>query len=100
MITFFSQFISHRPEKARYTYLLTAGGTILGTRLALKHGLACNTGGGTHHAFPEFGSGYCLLNDLAIAARYTLSKRLASQVLIVDLDVHQVGKGACLRIIK
>ena len=68
-----------------------SGGTVLGCTLALERGLACSTGGGTHHAFPDHGSGFCLINDMAVAARYVIKKRLAERVLIVDLDVHQVS---------
>jgi acetoin utilization deacetylase AcuC-like enzyme len=68
------------------------GGTILTARLALEYGLACNTAGGTHHAFPGYGSGFCIFNDLAVAARVVQKMGLAKQILIVDLDVHQ-GDG-------
>jgi acetoin utilization deacetylase AcuC-like enzyme len=51
-----------------------------------------NIAGGTHHAFTNKGEGFCLLNDMAIAARYLLAKGLAQRILIVDLDVHQ-GNG-------
>jgi acetoin utilization deacetylase AcuC-like enzyme len=68
------------------------GGTILTARLALECGLACNTAGGTHHAFPGYGSGFCIFNDLAVAARVVQKLGLARQILIVDLDVHQ-GDG-------
>ncbi len=68
------------------------GGTILTAQLALKFGLACNTAGGTHHAFPDYGSGFCIFNDLAVAARVIQSQTLAKKILIVDLDVHQ-GDG-------
>lgn len=68
------------------------GGTILTARLALAEGIACNTAGGTHHAYADFGSGYCIFNDLAIAARVVQKEGLAKHVLIVDLDVHQ-GDG-------
>ncbi|XP_035828397.1 uncharacterized protein SYNPCC7002_A1628-like [Aplysia californica] len=68
------------------------GGTILACHLALVRGLACSTGGGTHHAFAAHGSGYCLINDMAVAATVMLKKKLARKVLIVDLDVHQ-GDG-------
>ena len=68
------------------------GGTILTAKLALEYGIACNTAGGTHHAFPDFGSGFCIFNDLAIAARVLQKWGLVKQVLIVDLDVHQ-GDG-------
>lgn len=68
------------------------GGTILTAQLALKQGLACNTAGGTHHAFPSFGSGFCIFNDLAIASRVLQHLGLAKKILILDLDVHQ-GDG-------
>ncbi|MEM9768701.1 MAG: histone deacetylase, partial [Cyanobacteria bacterium P01_D01_bin.71] len=65
------------------------GGTILTAKLALSQGLACNTAGGTHHAFPEYGSGFCIFNDLAIAARILLDQNQSQRLLIFDLDVHQ-----------
>lgn len=68
------------------------GGAILTAKLALQHGLACNTAGGTHHAFPDYGSGFCFLNDIAVAARLVIDKGWAKRVLIIDLDVHQ-GDG-------
>jgi acetoin utilization deacetylase AcuC-like enzyme len=71
---------------------IAVGGTLLTARLALEHGLACNTAGGTHHAFPSYGSGFCIFNDLAIAARVLLSEGVVQKILIVDLDVHQ-GDG-------
>ncbi|KAM3615325.1 uncharacterized protein V6R79_000259 [Siganus canaliculatus] len=67
------------------------GGTLLAAEVALQRGLACSTAGGTHHAFPGYGSGFCLLNDLAVAAKYLISSP-KRKVLIVDLDVHQ-GDG-------
>lgn len=74
---------------------IAVGGTILTAKLALSHGLACNTAGGTHHAFPDYGSGFCIFNDMAIAARLLLDQGLVKQVLILDLDVHQ-GDGTAL----
>ncbi|KYC41414.1 histone deacetylase [Scytonema hofmannii PCC 7110] len=71
---------------------VAVGGTILTAQLALQNGLACNTAGGTHHAFPSYGSGFCIFNDLAIAARVLQKLGLVQQILIVDLDVHQ-GDG-------
>ncbi|MEL7223870.1 MAG: histone deacetylase [Cyanobacteria bacterium J06576_12] len=68
------------------------GGTILTAKLALQHGIACNTAGGTHHAFPDYGSGFCIFNDLAIALKVLQSQNLIRTALIVDLDVHQ-GDG-------
>ena len=71
---------------------MAVGGTILTAQLALKYGCACNTAGGTHHAFPSYGSGFCIFNDLAIAAKTLQQQGLVSKILIVDLDVHQ-GDG-------
>ena len=74
---------------------IAVGGTILTAQLALEHGLACNTAGGTHHAFPSYGSGFCIFNDLAIACRVLQKLGLVRKVLIVDLDVHQ-GDGTAV----
>jgi acetoin utilization deacetylase AcuC-like enzyme len=71
---------------------LAVGGTVLTARLALEHGLACHLAGGTHHAFPDYGSGFCIFNDVAIAARVLLAEGRVRQLLVVDLDVHQ-GDG-------
>jgi acetoin utilization deacetylase AcuC-like enzyme len=68
------------------------GGTLLAVDLALEFGLAASCAGGTHHAFADFGSGFCIFNDLAVAARYAHIMLGLSRVLIVDLDVHQ-GDG-------
>ena len=68
------------------------GGTVLASKLAIKNGLACNTAGGSHHANFEGGAGYCIFNDVAVAAQYLLDRGLAGRILIVDLDVHQ-GNG-------
>ena len=72
--------------------LMIAGGTIMGCEKALKTGIAMNIAGGTHHAFQDRGEAFCLLNDQAIAAQYLLDQKKASQILILDLDVHQ-GNG-------
>lgn len=71
---------------------VAVGGTVLAATLALQGGLACNTAGGTHHAFYDFGSGFCIFNDLVIAARLLLEQGKARRVLLIDLDVHQ-GDG-------
>jgi acetoin utilization deacetylase AcuC-like enzyme len=68
------------------------GGTLLTAQLALIHGMACNTAGGTHHAFPDFGSGFCIFNDVAIAIRHSQESGQIRRALVVDLDVHQ-GDG-------
>ena len=67
-------------------------GTLQASLFALEHGVAMNVAGGTHHAFKDRGEGFCLLNDMAIAANYLLKEKLVKKVLIVDLDVHQ-GNG-------
>ncbi len=72
--------------------LRIAQGTIEGCEYALKHGIAMNIAGGTHHAYTNHGEGFCMFNDQAIAARYLQKKKLADKILIVDLDVHQ-GNG-------
>jgi len=71
---------------------IAIGGTILTAQLALEHGFACNTAGGTHHAFPDYGSGFCIFNDLAIAAQVLLEQGKVDKILIIDCDVHQ-GDG-------
>ena len=68
------------------------GGTVLTGRLALAHGLACNTAGGSHHAFADHGAGFCLFNDVAVAIRVLRQEGLIERALVVDLDVHQ-GDG-------
>ena len=68
------------------------GGTVLTARLALEHGLACNTAGGSHHAFADHGAGFCIFNDVAVAVRVLLDEGLIERALVVDLDVHQ-GDG-------
>jgi acetoin utilization deacetylase AcuC-like enzyme len=71
---------------------IIAQGTIDCCYHAMGNGVALNVAGGTHHAFRDRGEGFCMLNDFAIAANYLLSEKLAKQLLIVDLDVHQ-GNG-------
>lgn len=68
------------------------GGTLLAARLALEHGVACNTAGGSHHASAESGAGFCVFNDVAVAARRLLAEGAIGKALVVDLDVHQ-GDG-------
>ena len=69
-----------------------AKGTIDGCHFAFDHGIAFNVAGGTHHAGTNWGEGFCLLNDQAISANYLLNNKLASSILMIDLDVHQ-GNG-------
>ena len=72
--------------------LVATGGTVLASKLAINNGVSCNTAGGSHHANFDGGAGYCVFNDVAVAAQYLLDRGLAGRILIVDLDVHQ-GNG-------
>jgi acetoin utilization deacetylase AcuC-like enzyme len=71
---------------------LATGGTVLAARLALRHGIACNTAGGSHHARRAQGAGFCTFNDVAVASLVLLAESAAQNILVVDLDVHQ-GDG-------
>ena len=71
---------------------LAARGTLEAARAALDDGLAGNLAGGTHHAFPSHGEGFCVLNDVAVAIRVLQRERRIRRALVVDLDVHQ-GNG-------
>ncbi|NIO40081.1 MAG: histone deacetylase, partial [Burkholderiales bacterium] len=70
----------------------SSGGTVDACRLALQSGIAVSLAGGTHHAFRNYGAGYCVFNDAAIAALAMQSETRAHRILIVDCDVHQ-GDG-------
>lgn len=72
--------------------LLSVGGTWLAAKLALRDGFAANGAGGSHHAMAGSGAGYCVFNDLAIAAHRLLAEGDVRRVMVVDLDVHQ-GDG-------
>ena len=76
---------------ARRSFVAT-GGTVLASKLALDSKLACNTAGGSHHATFDCGAGYCVFNDVAVAANYLKNKGYTKKILIIDLDVHQ-GNG-------
>jgi acetoin utilization deacetylase AcuC-like enzyme len=82
------------PQSAGLTQreLIIVQGTIDCCHYAMQSGVALNVAGGTHHAFADRGEGFCMLNDMAIAANYLLKNKLAKQILIIDLDVHQ-GNG-------
>ncbi len=80
------------PELTKRELIITQG-TIDCCLSALENGAALNVAGGTHHAFADRGEGFCLLNDFAVAANYLLHEKLAKQILIIDLDVHQ-GNGS------
>jgi acetoin utilization deacetylase AcuC-like enzyme len=72
--------------------LLASGGTWLAAKLAQVHGYAANTAGGSHHAHADFGAGFCVFNDIAIASQRLLDTGDAARILVIDLDVHQ-GDG-------
>ena len=71
------------------------GGTILAGRLALKHGVAINIGGGYHHAKPDAGEGFCIYADMPIAIRVLQKEKLIARAMVIDLDVHQ-GNGTAV----
>ena len=70
----------------------SVGGTLEAARAALHEGVAVNLSGGTHHAFPDRGEGFCVFNDVAVAARVIQREGRAQRIAILDLDVHQ-GNG-------
>jgi acetoin utilization deacetylase AcuC-like enzyme len=71
----------------------SVGGTIAACRVAIADGVAANLAGGTHHAYPDHGEGFCVFNDVAVAARVMQHECRAQRILIVDCDVHQ-GNGS------
>lgn len=77
-------------EAVAHRAFIVPGGTLLAARLAIVHGYAANTAGGSHHALSDTGAGYCIFNDLAIAAHVLAGE--GRRVLVVDCDVHQ-GDG-------
>lgn len=79
-------------ERVMRRSLLSPGGTWLAAKLAMVHGYAANAAGGSHHALSDTGAGYCIFNDLAIAANRLIAEGDATRILILDLDVHQ-GDG-------
>ena len=74
---------------------LVAGGTWLAAKMALEFGYAANTAGGSHHALADTGAGYCVFNDLAIAAVRLVAEDSVERLMIVDCDVHQ-GDGTAI----
>ncbi|OJT23837.1 histone deacetylase [Archangium sp. Cb G35] len=70
----------------------SVGGTVGAARAALEDGISGNLAGGTHHAFPDHGEGYCVFNDIAVAIRVLQAERRIQRAVVVDLDVHQ-GNG-------
>jgi acetoin utilization deacetylase AcuC-like enzyme len=83
--------IPYSPELVRAVWLC-AGGSILAGRLALQDATAVNLGGGFHHAYPDHGEGFCVLNDFAIGIRRLQKDQAIERAMTVDCDVHQ-GNG-------
>ncbi|GAB4034957.1 histone deacetylase [Spirosoma jeollabukense] len=82
------------PELIEREWIITQG-TIDCTQIAYRDGVAMNIAGGTHHAYPDRGEGFCMLNDVGVASHYLLETRQAQKILVIDLDVHQ-GNGTAV----
>ncbi|KQX17802.1 MULTISPECIES: histone deacetylase family protein [unclassified Sphingomonas] len=82
-------------ERVTRRAFLAPGGTWLAAKLALAHGYAANSAGGSHHAMADTGAGYCVFNDLAVTANRLIAERDVGRIMIVDLDVHQ-GDGTAV----
>ena len=76
-------------------FWLNAGGSIRAARQSLRDGFSANLGGGFHHAFPDHGEGFCMINDVAIAIRVLQREKLITRAMVVDCDVHQ-GNGTAI----
>src|SRR5579864_6793315 len=83
--------VPYSPELVK-AFWLAAGGSILAADLALRQGAAVNVGGGFHHAFPDHGEGFCVINDVAVAIRRMHQEGKITRAMTVDLDVHN-GNG-------
>jgi acetoin utilization deacetylase AcuC-like enzyme len=83
--------IPYSPEMVQAVWRAT-GGSILAGRRALEDGIACNIGGGFHHAFPGHGEGFCAIHDVAVAIRKLQTEDAIARAMTVDLDVHH-GNG-------
>lgn len=83
-------------EQVAHRAAIVPGGTWLAAKLSLKHGFAANTAGGSHHALAHTGAGFCIFNDLAIAAYRLIQEGDCHRILIVDCDVHQGDGTAAL----
>ncbi len=75
---------------------ITVGGSLAAARAALDHGISGQLAGGTHHAHRDFGSGYCVFNDLAVASLVLLGEGAVSRIAILDADVHQGDGNAAI----
>ncbi len=71
---------------------ICVGGTVLASRIALEEGAGLHIGGGFHHAFPDHGEGFCVLNDIAVAIRRLKKDGAIAKALVIDCDLHH-GNG-------
>lgn len=83
--------LPYSPELMKFAWLYV-GGTIVASEQALKDGLAVHIGGGFHHAFPDHGEGFCVLNDVAVALEKLKAEGKIRRAMVVDCDLHQ-GNG-------
>ncbi len=79
-------------KKMADAFVLAAGGSILAAQCALRDGVACNIGGGFHHAYPGHGEGFCAIHDVAVAIRRVQKDGLIERAMVIDTDVHH-GNG-------
>lgn len=86
--------VPYSPELVK-AFWLSAGGSILAADLALKDGVACNIGGGFHHAFPDHGEGFCMIHDVAVAIKRMHQEGKITRAMTVDCDVHN-GNGTAV----
>ncbi|MBO0935924.1 histone deacetylase [Fibrella sp. HMF5335] len=82
------------PRLIEREWVITQG-TLDCTHYARRDGVAMNVAGGTHHAYPDHGEGFCMLNDVGVAAHYLLETGQSRKILVIDLDVHQ-GNGTAV----
>lgn len=87
----FALEVPYSPELVN-AFWLAAGGSILAAECALRDGIGFNVGGGFHHAFPDHGEGFCMINDVAVAIRRLQKDGKIERAMTVDCDVHQ-GNG-------
>lgn len=83
--------VPYSPELVK-AFWLAAGGSILAAELALRDRVACNIGGGFHHAFPDHGEGFCVIHDVAVAIKRMHKDGRITRAMTVDCDVHD-GNG-------
>src|SRR6266481_8450321 len=83
--------VPYSPELVK-AFWLAAGGSILAADLSLRDGVACNIGGGFHHAHPDHGEGFCVIHDVAVAIRWMQKDGPIERAMTVDCDVHH-GNG-------